>query len=388
MHLKAIRNERDLSQEALADRAGLSKDLISKLEQGRRQSCRITSLMKLANALDVDLTELTGKRERLGTDRDGGSVLAIRNAILSPSLLPGLPGLDADDDGEPTPLPELGSAVTEAWRQYWRGEFGPLTAAMPGLIAEARLTHRSIGPGAATPLAQIWQLTAALMEQFGKTDLAAIAAERGIVAAVESSDQLQWAVVQRTYAWVLLNQARPAEAEALALQVANQVEPSFSGPADHIAVWGSLLITAVWSATATNRNVREYLAMAAAGAERVGRRVDSYQTFFGPSEVAWHAVHVHAMRKEPSEAFKASRRVEPGDLLRIKYGRHLIDLAQAHVDAQQPRAAAARLEEAQALSPVWFRHMEVARSLVADVRELESRPSPAVRSLARSVGLT
>ena len=58
--LRRIRNEQDLTQEQLATRAGLSRDLIAKLEQNRRTSCRITSLMRLANALDADLTELTG----------------------------------------------------------------------------------------------------------------------------------------------------------------------------------------------------------------------------------------------------------------------------------------------------------------------------------------
>jgi len=387
VNLRRIRRERGWSQEALAERSSLSKDLIAKLEQGRRTSCRITSLMNLANALDVDLTDLTGKRERLGTDRDGGSVLAIRDAILSPSLLPGLPGLDADDAGEPTPLPDLQAAVSKAWAQYWRGQFGPLTAAIPGLITEARLTHRSRGLPACIALAQTYQLAAALMEQFGKTDLAAIAAERGVVAAASGDDPLQWAAVQRTYAWVLFNQARPGEAEKLVLQVAEQIEPSFSAPIDHVAVWGSMLITALWAAVAKGTDVTDMAAMVSAGAERVGRRVDAYQMYFGPSEVAWHMVHAHTVRKEPGLAFKVAQKVNAAELQRIKSGRHLIDLAQAHVDAQQPRAAAVRLADAERLSPVWFRHMEVARSLVREIREAETRPSPATRALVKSMGL-
>ncbi|MGP4029883.1 hypothetical protein [Actinomadura sp. 3N407] len=63
------------------------------LEQGRRRGQRTSTLMALADALDVEVGDLCGKRERLGTDRDGGSVLAIRDAILTPRLLP---GLDAD----------------------------------------------------------------------------------------------------------------------------------------------------------------------------------------------------------------------------------------------------------------------------------------------------
>lgn len=385
--LRRVRREHGYTQEELASRSGLSTDLIAKLEQGRRSSARITSLMRLANALDVDLTELTGKRERLGTDRDGGSVLAIRDAILSPSLLPGLPGLDADDAGEPTPLPELHNAVNEAWRMYWAGEFGPLVARVPGLIVEARLTRRALGPPAASALAQTYQLTSGLMEALGKIDLAAICAERGVVAAAEGDDEWQWAMIQRTYAWILINQARMAEAEDLTVRVAQQIEPSFSAPAEHIAVWGHMLISALWAAVAAGKDVTDYISMTAAGAERIGRPIDAYQTTYGTSRVAMHTVHAHAVLKQPGKALKVATKVEPQDLGRVSYGRHLIDLAQVHADARQPRAAVQRLLEAREMSPVWFRHQVTARSVIADVRERESRVSPAIRSLARTVGL-
>ncbi|MBT2235553.1 helix-turn-helix domain-containing protein [Nonomuraea sp. NEAU-A123] len=386
-NLKRARNDRGLSQEGLADKAQLSKDLIGKLEQGRRTSCRMTSLMKLANALDVDLADLTGKRERLGTDRDGGSVLAIRDAILAPSLMPGLSGLDADDDGNPTPLPELSAAVSRSWKDYWAGDFGPLVAAMPGLITEARLTHRSEGPAATTAMAQSYQLAACLLLHLGKTDLAAISAERGLQAASQGTDEWQWASVVSTLAWVLMYQGRLTESENLAADVAARIEPSFSSPAPHLASWGNLLIAAIDTAAIAGRDVSEYVSMAAAGAERLGGLVSAYQTTFGASKVAANAVHAYTMQKNPGEALKTARRVRVEELPRIAYGHHLIDLAQAHTDAHHLHTAEARLEEASALSPVWFRHQVTAQSIVADIREQQTRPSPTIRRLARAVNL-
>lgn len=386
-NLKRIRGERGLSQEGLAHRALLSRDLICKLEQGRRSSCRITSLMRLANSLDVELTELTGKRERLGTDRDGGSVLAIRDALLSPSLLPGLPGLDADDSGEPTPLPELEAAVSVAWDAYWRGDFGPVVASIPELILEARLAHRSLGVAATPALAQAYHLAASLLVDFGKTDLAAISAERGIVAAAKGDSELQWATVQRTYGWVLLGQARPAEAERLAVKIAGQMTPSFDAPAAEVATWANMLITALWPAVAAGKDPSDYITMANAAAVRIGRPIKVCQVTFSPAKVGMQAVHVWATLKEPSRAFEAAKSVRTSDLPRISHGTHLLDLAQAHVDARQPRAASARLESALEMVPVWFRHQPLARSLVGDVREMEPRSTPAVRRLARAVSL-
>jgi hypothetical protein len=77
------------------------------LEQNRRQSARITTLAKLANALDVEMSELLDRRPRLEGGMDV-SVLAIRDALLSPDYLP---GFDSDDSGEPTPLAELRQTV-------------------------------------------------------------------------------------------------------------------------------------------------------------------------------------------------------------------------------------------------------------------------------------
>lgn len=386
-NLKRLRRERGLSQEGLAEAAGLSRDTIAKLEQGRRRGERTSTLMRLANALDVELTELTGKRERLGADRNGGSVLAVRDALLSPSLLPGLPGLDEGDDGEPTPLPTLSAAVGRGWDAYWRGDFGTLVATVPGLISEARLTHRSLGAAAAPLLGQTYQLAACLLVHLGRDDLAAIGAERGIVAAAEGDDEWQWATIQGTYSWVLYHQARLEEAERPALRVAEQIEPSFSAPDPHLAAWGNMLMTALAPMAASRKDPRELLSMAAAGAERLGRRVDVYQTAFGPATVQMQAVHAYAVLKEPGKALAAAQQIQPGALRGISYARHLLDVALVHMDARQPQAAEARLEEARRLAPVWFRHQGVARTLVADVRETLTRPSPTIRRLADAVGL-
>ncbi|GAA1265722.1 hypothetical protein GCM10009677_17300 [Sphaerisporangium rubeum] len=385
--LKAARRDRGLTQEGLAEKAGLSKDLIAKLEQGRRNSCRITSLMRLSNALDIDLSELAGKRERLRGERDGGSVLAIRDAILSPSLMNGLAGLDDGDAEEPTALPELERAISRAWTDYWGGDFGALVAAVPGLIAEARLSQRSVGAEAAGPLAQCFQLAACLLLHFGKTDLAAISAERGINAAAQGDDQWQWASVVSTFAWVLMYQGRLSESESLAVDVAARIEPSFSAPVPHVATWGNLLISAIDTAAIAGKDVSGYVSLASAGAERIGRVVTAYRTTFGSSKVAANAVHAFTMHKRPGEALKAARKVRTEELPRIAYGHHLLDLAQAYTDMRHFSSAEQRLDLARSLSPVWFRHQLAAHSIVADVREQQTRPSATIRRLARDIGL-
>lgn len=382
--LRQLRRDAMLTQEELAERAGVSRDLVAKLEQGTRQSARLISLVRLADALDVGLSELLGKRAHLDGKRDDASVLAIRDVLLSPSLLPGL----EPDDAEPTALAELKGAVAAAGRAYWAGKFAELAAALPALIMDARASMAGVGPAAAAPLALAYDLAASLMVHMGKDDLAAISAERAITAAASGDDELLHATLHGTYAWVLLHQGRLAAAEQLAARMAARLEPSFSAPDTHIAAWGNLLMTALAPAAVAGRDVSQYISLAGAGAERIGHRVSLYQTSFGPATVAMQAVHAYTVRREPGLALEAARKIRAGDLQGISYGRHMLDVAQAHVDAGHVKTAIGLLTQARTLAPVWFRHQGIARSLVRELVEHSQRMSPALRTLARSVGIS
>lgn len=379
--LRRKRREGSLTQEALADLSGVSKEIIAKIEQGRRYP-RLTVLARLSKALDIPLSELVDDRPRLDGNREGASVLAIRDALQSPSLLP---GIDAAEPGDPTPLPQLTQAVTGAGRLYWVGEFARLAAMLPSLMGEARLTAHTAGAPAHSLLAQSYDLAAALMVHMGKEDLAALAAERAVTAATASGDELLQAILRGSYSWVLLHQGRLAEAEQLAVQTADSIEPAFSAPAKHVAVWGSLLMSALASAAASGNDFSGYLSLASAAGERPGHEVHVYQSSFGPALMHAQACHAYAVTREPAKALTAARKLHPGDLAGISYGRHLLDVAQAHTDARHHQAATMVLTQAHKLAPIWFRHQGIARCLVTDLCGQQKRLSPALRELATAV---
>ncbi|WP_131735969.1 helix-turn-helix domain-containing protein [Actinomadura roseirufa] len=382
--LRSLRKERALTQEQLAEASGVSVDLIGKLERGRRSTARLTSIAKLAGALDVEVSALTDKRERLGRDRDGGSVLALRDVLTSPSLLP---GFDADDPGEPTPMDRLERAVGKAWADYWAGNFGEVLAALPGLIGEARVTREALGNPAVQPLALAYEVASCLAAQIGRADLGILAAERAVNAAYGGDDPLLWACMHWSYAWVLFHQDRYAEAETVVVKMAEKIEPGFRGTDMEVAVWGSLLTTAVAPTVAQDRDPGEYLRLAGAAAERIGGRMWVYRTSFGPATVAMQAGYGYAVLKEPAKVLEASRRIRPGDLKGISWGAHLMDVAQAHLDAGHRRTAATKLLEARQVSPVWFRHQRVARQVTAEIREQERRLTPETRTLVKALKL-
>lgn len=192
--VRRIRLERRLTQEELAERARISVDMLSKTEQGKRYP-RLPVLMRIASALDVPVSELVDTHPRLNGAQEGANVLALRNALLSPAVVPGL-GLA--DSGEPVTVPALQAAVDDAGASYWQGDFARMAAVLPDLISTGRVTRDVAGADAAAALAQAYDLAAALLVHLGKEDLAAIAAERAIAVAASAGDERLLAMMQGT----------------------------------------------------------------------------------------------------------------------------------------------------------------------------------------------
>lgn len=383
--LRAARRDADLTQEQLGELAGVSVDVIAKLEQRRRETARLSTLSALADALDVDLSDLTGRRSRLAHGGDGPGIMSIRDAITSVDHLPGID--PAADDGEPAPLPELRATVADGWDLYWGGDFEGLAARLPGLLGEAKLTAWAVGPAAAGILARAYQLSACLLTQVGRDDLGMVAAERAIRAAADGDDEHQWATVTGTASWALLHQGRFTEAEDLAMRAAARVEPNgFSAPDHVIATYGNLLVTALAPRAAAERDVDELIRTALAAGERLGRRVDVYETAFGPTSARMQAVHAWSVLREPGRALETARHLDRTELKGISVGAHLLDVGRAYFDARNPKAATATLRDARAASgTVWFRHQPIARSVVGELVERERRLAPELRSLAHTL---
>src|SRR5207244_532145 len=77
---------RGLKQEELAERAGVSADIIRKLEQGARTSARLKTLTALAGALGVRAGELIDPRSGAdGHQGDGVTELARTDIALMPA---------------------------------------------------------------------------------------------------------------------------------------------------------------------------------------------------------------------------------------------------------------------------------------------------------------
>lgn len=66
-NIKYLRNETKLSQQALADKIGVDRSTISRIENNEIETT-IDNAIKIANAFNIDLSDLVGKDLRLKQD--------------------------------------------------------------------------------------------------------------------------------------------------------------------------------------------------------------------------------------------------------------------------------------------------------------------------------
>lgn len=60
--LKELRRKFDWSQQKLTEKAGLSYNVITKIEQGAAKNLNIQTLIKLSDAFNIPLDELIGRK--------------------------------------------------------------------------------------------------------------------------------------------------------------------------------------------------------------------------------------------------------------------------------------------------------------------------------------
>lgn len=382
--LERLRRERGMTREQLAAAAGISPETVKAIEHGKREP-RHQMLLRIAAGLgggDV-LAELVGAPA--GPSGRDLAVLAIRDVIQSPASAGALP-----EDRDPRAGPaRIRAGITAGYAAYWAGDFTGLAAMLPDLITSARVAAGRGTPGMAGALALARDLAAAVLVHYGEEDLAFVAAERALAAAGDGGDELLHAAMRGTCGWVMLHQGRFEAAEKVAVAAASsaaQVKGASAGRRD--ATRGVLLMTAVGPAAVTGGDVAGYIAEAAGLAAGLDAPVALWGTSFSLAAVRMQATYAWAVRREHGRALREAAAVRPLEDLpgTISRGRHLLDIAQAHVDAGHWGEATGILGHARRMSPEWFSRQEVARMLVGEILDRKARLSGPLRDLAGAFG--
>ncbi|MGH8908800.1 MAG: helix-turn-helix domain-containing protein [Egibacteraceae bacterium] len=392
-----LRRLADLTQEELAEKAGVSVDLIRRLEQSSRLSARITSLHRVANAVDVPLSVLLAQPNVLRPserEHEEGGVLMVRQA-LTPAEKP-IPR--TDEEPELLSVAELRRSAQQGWRLYRSGKFSALTVLLPELIIAGELTTQELTgeeqAAAFAVLANIYQIAASLVTQLSHDDLGYVAAQKAITAGGRSNDPNLRAVTVSTLSFVLLRQGRLAEAEQIALDTANDSEPSFAKATPvELSAWGLLLWMGMTAASRNDKPAQaaDLLSLMQAVAHRVGEDRYDYSMVFGPTMVAMQAVGLALERGDSGQALQLAQQVpKAGNVPLTSKTRYLLDVAHAQCLENRNADALTSLLKVRESAAEWMRYQvlarEIARALLTKQTTTRSR-LPGLRELATFVGV-
>ncbi|MGW6456404.1 helix-turn-helix domain-containing protein [Streptomyces sp. NPDC055078] len=393
--LGRLRRLADLTQEGLAERSGVSVDVVRKLEQRRKHSARLPTLHGLARGLGVELTALLGDPPAVPSngEADPPQLVAVRRAIMPPLFAP-----PPEPQGvERLSLPLLRREIADGWTLYHDADFGRLMDVLPGIIADARLLA-AIGsddqrPSGQAALAKALQLGGHLAIRLGKTDLALSALERAMLAAEQSSDPLLAPMVSNSVAWNYQRQNRLNDAERLAVRAADGVEREYGGSAAGLRVWGGLVMSAATSAARsgdydTANGMMRRAEDATGRLRKLPPPADGKMvSVFSSSSVRIERVRLAVQHGRPDEALALAKGMRLSSDTPPSWRTWLLlDVARAHTDTANAEGAVKALESLRRVAPGWMRHHTLAVSIVSDLWA-GSRHPPGLRKLAEFLGV-
>jgi transcriptional regulator with XRE-family HTH domain len=375
-----LRRRRHFTQPELAERSGISVDLIRKLEQNQRRSTRIASLQALATALDVQVSALLDGPTATDATNPGAGIGELRRALT--------PAPGSANSELPTEA-ELRMSADEAWELHQRGDYALLARVLPGLIDGARVrAQEQPRDGEYRLLAEAYQLAAMLLLGVRSEDLACVAAERLQAAADRVGDSPTSARAADTWSWILTRQGRLNDAQDVAIHGADTAEPARFATAspEDLSMWCALLQRGI--TVASRRDDAGMVSDLTGLAEAVGRRIGQDRldqwTVSGPTNVAMHAARAALDLGDPRKALKLAKNVPPSATLPAAWWvRHLLDLAHAQYALRRDEQAVATLLQIDRRTPGWLPYQGVARQIVTEVRRRE--PPSRIRGLRKLI---
>ncbi|MER7578010.1 transcriptional regulator [Streptomyces sp. NPDC126514] len=214
-----------------------------------------------------------------------------------------------------------------AW-QSWQSagnRFSTAAQTLPTLVADVEHAARTARSGADPAerravlgaAADLYCLLRSYLRRTGRVDLATLAADRAMRAAEDADDPLRIAAAQWNLGHVLLAAGRPAEAEELALQAAEQVAKAPLPQIERTAMGGALQLVAVVGAARCRRwwQARQRLTEhAAPAARKVPDSSNVAWTVFGPTNITLHALSIEMEAGETSEALHSADAVDTSQL--------------------------------------------------------------------------
>jgi transcriptional regulator with XRE-family HTH domain len=388
--LRALRELHDLTQQELADRARVSKSLVSKVETGNKPGTWDLAIA-VSKALHVDAGALMGDAPADALEPSG------RIAAALPAIRRALATYDCPPESTATrrPLRALADDVDAACRMRLDAKYVPLAESIPSLMAElSAVAHASTGrerEQAFWLLAATYRCADAVVHKIGHLDLSASAIDRIGWAAERSADVLMIGTALYVRAEIFFDTGAIGSGLRLIGDAAEPLAARASSDLRAASVYGALHARAAVLAAKNGDGVaaRTHLLIARAAAGVIGEDREYYYTSFGPSNCKIHEVAAMVELGDGAAAVAAAKDwAPPIGLPAERASHHFIDLARAQVWERDFSAAVNSLLAARRIAPQHTRAHPHAKACVETVLRRAPRRPSATLGLATWLGIS
>ncbi|MFE5159090.1 helix-turn-helix domain-containing protein [Streptomyces sp. NPDC056697] len=402
-NVKRFRMAAGLSQEDLAERAGMSVGPIRCLEQGK--NVRMETLREVASALGVTTSQLmmSSSPEPVGFDPNRMHLRDLRAALTPAVSLRGHTWSTPDND---LTMSRLRRSVQDFAKLYFAGSYGSLAIDLPRTLRAADDAVAGFDGDDALKArvlrSQARRVAGMFLTQVRQYDLAHIALSSAVQDAQEAGDQAAAASAIGGMCWLLMRTTRFDEAERIAAESMDVVEPRIKGATeDEYATWGGLAMEAAAAAARNHRvdEAKEYRKAAATAGKAVGRahrNLLRHWSIFGPVTVAMKELEDSMIvgdartvlrRVSDEEVFKPKAWERLGGASTNDTHRYRLDVARARVRTGDASGAMEVLAKLDAEAPEWFRHQHSAVDTFHEVTKKRRTLTTEMRAVGSHLGV-
>lgn len=395
--IATFRKLKGWSQRKLADRAGVSYSLLTKVEAGHKPATPAL-ISAAARALNLDVSQITGQPYAPDTPTDEEvfqHITVLRRELTAYNLPPA-------QDAPPRSLTDLRIAVDELAQLRHGVNLLKLGEKLPTVLRDLRLaTHSDHGHEREQVyglLAETYAAAGQLTYKMGYTDLSSITTDRYEWAAARSGDPLAVHIGEYLRAGELMVAGDTDSAAALMDASLGRLEPRLGnrhgdGWEPAWAVWGNLHLKAALVAARSGRpdaklSTWQHFDQAKEAADQIGYDRDDYRLFFGPTNVDIWSVGLAVELCDDAAAIDKAKKIHLADEApKERRSHHFIDLARAHVWRNDPEGALRCLFQAREISPQHTRFHPQVRETTHALGRIERRATTSLRSFASWLGM-
>jgi transcriptional regulator with XRE-family HTH domain len=402
------RRQRGLSQREFAGLVGRSETWVSQVERGVRKVDRMVVLEKLAEVLEIPVSELAAEAPIVAASNEEPPGSSRLRLVLSGShalaaLLRRNPAtVDLDD---------LRRRVDHAWELTHASAYTELTEILESLIPDLESAARSVPNGERLELFRLlnaaYRACSSTLSRLGEYEAAWIAADRAITAAERAEDPLLMAAGEFRLCLTFQGARHYDQVEATAQTACEALGDLVAeGNPEAMSVYGALTLQRAVAAARGNKATVAYRHVAEAKriADAIGGERNDFNTEFGPANVSIHEVSVAVDLGDAGVALRAAEwllgpkqglqnGVSTGTVDQAlahlspeRRGRFLIDVARAQLQRRNVDGAVATLEEAERITPEQVHSHPIVRQVVGDLMAIQDPAGTALTGLARRVG--